>query len=634
MQPATQPARILRFGIFEVDLRAGELRKSGLKVRLQEQPFQLLAALLEQPGEVVTREELRSRLWPPGTYVDFDHSLNTAVKRLREALGDSADNPRFVETLTGRGYRFLAPVEEVVSPAAGPASLTVPPGPEPAAGAPRWWMVGGAVAVLLAVLAAIVVLNLGGWKERLSGASARRIQSVAVLPLENLTGDPAQEYFADGMTDALITELAQIQALRVVSRTSVMQYKGRKPPLKQIARELNVDAVVEGTVRRSGDQVWITAQLIDAATDRHLWAKPYQRALHDVPALQNELARDIVREIGIRLRPQEQARLASSARPVHPEAYEMYLQGRFHYNKRSLAGYQKAIQYFQQASEKDPAYAPAYSGLSDSYRMFGFLGPSAPREVMPKAEGAAIKALELDDRLAEAHAALAAVRYRYSWDWSGSEKEFRRALELNPNYAEGRRQYSVFLRTVGRPEEAIAEARRARELDPLSVVMNHALAQSLHAARRYDEALAQYRKMLEMDPNFVQAHFDLGRLYEETGDFSKGIPEYETAIRLSGPIPLYRANLGHAYAVSGKRGEARRILAELKTLSKRQYVSPVHMALVSIGLGEKEQALEWLEKAYEARSFELIQVKTSPAFYGLRSHPRFIDLFRRVGLPP
>jgi TolB-like protein/DNA-binding winged helix-turn-helix (wHTH) protein/Tfp pilus assembly protein PilF len=645
MPEPTGPLQAVRFGVFEADLRSGELRKHGLRIKLQEQPFQILAMLLERPGEVVTREELRLKLWPGDTFVDFDHGLNNAINRLREALNDSADAPRFIETLPRRGYRFIAPVDNGTTERTQPSpsissaersELSGVTAPEKAAAditplaVPRYrqrkfWLAAAAFAIAVALL---VGLKLGRLQRLFGTNASARIQSIAVLPLENLTGDPAQEYFADGMTDTLITDLAQISGLRVISRTSVMRYKGAKKPLPQIARELNVDAVVEGAVSRSGGRIRITAQLIQAPTDQHLWARAYERDLGDILLLQSEVSRAIANQIQIKLTPLEQARLAR-ARPVNPEAYEAYLQGRYFWNKFTQEGFVKAIQYFQQAIEKDPNYALAYSGLSDSYRFLG-LGSSPPRDSMSKAAAAALKALEIDDTLAEAHASLAVVRYRRDWDWTGSETEFMRALELSPNYAEGHREYGVYLRMSGRFDEGLAEAKRAKEMDPLSLLMNTDVGAQFYAARQYDQAIEQLRKTLEMDPNFAMTHWWLGLAYEGKGDVPRALAALEKTVSLSGRNPLYLAFLGNAYAVSGQKSQAEKILAELRERSRRVYIQPYDMALIYAGLGNKEQALVWLEKAYEERSFSVITIGTWKQFDGLRADPRFRELVRRI----
>jgi len=453
-----------------------------------------------------------------------------------------------------------------------------------------------------------------------------------VLPLANLSGDPEQDYFSDGMTDALIAELGQIGSLRVISRTSVMQYKGAKRPLPQIAKELNVDAVIEGSVLRSGDRVRITAQLIGAVPERHLWARNYERDLRDVLSLQGEIARTIADEIKANVMPDVQARLAR-ARPVNPEAYQAYLTGRYHWNLRTEDGLKKSLGYFQQAIEKDPAYALAYAGLADSYVILAD-GVMAPREAYPRGKAAAFKALEIDETLAEAHAPLGAAREAYDWDWVGAEKEYKRAIELNPGYATAHQWYAMYLSEMGRHDEAVAEIRRAQELDPLSLIINATGGYVFFFARRYDEAIAQCRRTLELNPGFYSGHSFLGWAYEQEKLYAQAISEYQKAIALEPGNPALAAELARACAAAGKRTEALKGISQLKELSKQRYVSPYLMAQIHAALGDIDQACAWLEKAYEERSGELCMLKVDPRNDPLRSEPRFQDLLRRMNFPP
>jgi TolB-like protein/DNA-binding winged helix-turn-helix (wHTH) protein/Tfp pilus assembly protein PilF len=629
MEPATRQP--VRFGVFEIDTRSGELRKEGLKIRLPGQSFQILELLVERRGELVTREELRQRVWRTETFVDFDAGLNNAIKKLRDALGDSADTPRFIETLPRRGYRFLAPLETPGVPLPDMAtadSLEVSRRRVRA----RW---GWSSAVALAVLVTVVLLlSVSGWRERLFrslglAAAPTQIRSLVVLPFENLTGDAEQDYFVDGMTEALTTNLAQIQALRVISRTSAMQYKRTKKKLSEIARELNVDAVVEGAVVRSGDRVRVDATLIDVRTDRHRWAQSYERAVPDVLALQADVAGAIANAVHVEVRPEERLRL-TRIRSVDPDAYDEYLKGRFYWSNRSPEAMLKAVEHFSTAIERDPTYAPAYSGLSDTYRMFDLLGLAPPRESMPKAEAAARRALALDDTLAEAHASLAGVLYRYHWEWERAGKEFQRSLDLDPNSAEGHRAYAMYLVTLRRHEEALVAARRARELSPVSAVIRAELATTLWRLGEYDDAIEQLRKTLEINPNFSRAYVELGIISTRKGDLSRAIVAFERAVSLSSR----RAHLewlGYGYGVAGREREALQILAELETVSKARYVSPHRFAIVHLGLGEKDEALGWLDKAYDERAFEVLSF-AGPVFELLHDHPRFQDLLRRTGL--
>ncbi|HEY8151980.1 MAG TPA: tetratricopeptide repeat protein, partial [Vicinamibacteria bacterium] len=471
-----------------------------------------------------------------------------------------------------------------------------------------------------------VALALSGTRDRWRGGSApAKIGSLAVLPFENLTGDDGQDYFVDGMTDALITNLAQVRSLRVISRTSVMPYKRANKSLPRIAEELGVDAVVEGTVARSGDRVRVTAQLIHAATDRHLWARTYERERRDVLALQGELAAAIAQAVEVKVQPAGR-RLAARG-TVDPEAYDAYLKGRFFWNKRSLS---KAVEYFQQAIERDPTYAPAHSGLSDAYRLFDLSGLAPPRECMPKAEAAARKALALDDTLAEAHVSLAGVLYRYHWEWEAAEREFRLGLELEPSDAEGHRAYAIYLLVVRRHDEALAEARRARELSPLSLVINVELATALVRAGRHDEAIERLQKTLEIGPKFGRAYLTLAEAYLAQGDRPRAVAAFEKAASHSGAPPDHW--LGYAYGLTGRRREALEVLARMEKLSGERYVSPQSFAVVHLGLGNKDEAMAWLEKTYQERAFEFLGF-SGPAFDRLSDDPRFQDLRRRMRLP-
>ena len=631
----------LRFGVFELDLRAGELRKHGLRVRLQEQPFQVLAVLLEHPGDVVTREELQKKLWPADTFVDFDHGLNKAVNKIREALGDSAESPRFVETVARRGYRFLAEVKVAdAAPVRSPELATQRPS---AAEARNRRPLGGELAVLKHPLPSLVwkisvfvllavVAFLATWKLHSWNRPSPVIRSLAVLPLESLSSDASQDYFADGMTDELIADLGQISALRVISRTSVMGYKHARKPLPQIARELNVDAVVEGTVLRSGDQVRITAQLIDASSDKHLWSQSYEGELRDTLALQSKVARAIADQIRIELNPQEQAAL-KSVKVVNPEAYESYLKGRFFWNKRTAEGLKVALAYFNQAIEEDPKYAQAYSGLADTYALLGDwqYAVMTPKEALPKAKAAAIKALELDSALGEAHNSLAFCLDAFDWDLDSAGKEFRRAIELNPGYATAHHWYAWHLSLLGRYDEAIVEMRKAENLDPLSLIINADLAELLVIAHSYDESILQSRKTIEMDPNFALAHNQLAQAYLQKHMPEEAVPELQKAVQLSGGSPTCVGSLARAYAASGKRGEAVKLLKDLKKRSSPSYSDASEIAAIYASLGDSDQAMDWLERAYEERFNPAVLLR--PGYDPLRSDPRFQDLLRRVGLP-
>jgi TolB-like protein/DNA-binding winged helix-turn-helix (wHTH) protein/Flp pilus assembly protein TadD len=640
MEEDPQPRGRLRFGVFELDLHAGELRKHGLRVRLQEQPFQVLAALLERPGEVVTREELQKKLWPADTFVDFDHGLNKTINKIREALGDSSESPRFVETVARRGYRFLAEVKVAeAAPVRGQESATQPlPGaeirerPDPA-GKPATlnpvlpslaWKISGFV-VLLA-MASLASWKLYSWKH-----PSPVIRSLAVLPLESLSSDASQDYFADGMTDELISDLGQISALRVISRTSVMAYKRARKPLPQIARELDVDAVVEGTVLRSGDQVRITAQLIEASSDKHLWSHSYEGQLRDTLALQNQVAQAIADQIRINLNSQERAAL-KNVRVANPQAYESYLKGRYFWNKRTADGLKVALAYFNQAIDEDQKYAPSYSGLADTYALLGDwqYAVMTPKEALPKAKAAAIKALELDPALGEAHNSLAFCLDGFDWDFLSAGKEFRRAIELNPGYATAHHWYAWHLSLSGQYAEAIAEMRKAENMDPLSLIIKTDLAELLLLSHSYDESIRQSRKTIEMDPNFPLAHNQLGQAYLQKRMLDDAISELQKAVQLSAGSPTCLANLARAYAASGKKSEAVKLLSDLKKRSDPGYSHASEIAVIYAALGDKNQAMAWLEKGYEERFNPGVLLR--PGFDPLRSDPSFQELMHRIGL--
>ena len=610
-----------------------------MKVRLQEQPFQVLAMLLERPGETVTREELRNRLWTAETFVDFDHGVNKAVNRIRDALGDSATSPRFVETVARRGYRFIADVavaEEarIVGSEIATRDLvqredqSVAPGPAPpSAGHVRPWSPWTITGVALA-LASIVVV---AWALQSRAARPAPIRSLAVLPLENLSGDASQEYFADGMTDELIATLGQISALRVISRTSVMPYKRARKPLPQIARELNVDAIVEGTVLRSGGQVRITAQLIDAQDDKHLWSETYGGDLRDTLTLQNRVARAIAEQIRINVSPLEQATLKHD-KSVDPQAYEAYLKGRFFWNKRTGDDLQKAAAYFRQAIERDASYAQAYSGLADTYSLLGDwqYGVLAPREALPKAKAAATRALQLDSTLGEAHTSLAFCLEGFDWDLKSADREFRRGIELNPGYATAHHWYAWHLSLLGRNTDAIAEMKRAQQLDPLSLIINADLAELLLIAHLTDESIQQSRKTIEMDVNFPLAHNQLGVAYLQSHRNDEAISELQKAVQLSAGNPTCTANLARVFAVSGRRNEAVQLLSDLKTRSSASSSNASEIAVVYAALGDNDQAMTWLGKSYDERFNPGVLLR--PGFDPLRADSRFHDLERRVGL--
>lgn len=632
---------VVRFGAFEVSLASNEIRKAGLKIRVQQQPMKLLDILLERPGEVVSREELRSRIWADENFGDFDQAVNIAIAKLRNALGDSAESPRYIETLPKRGYRFIAEVSVVDAgtgakapePAAGDMTGTEPglqhQGVALTVAHKRWlWLTRRAMVVLVVVLS-LTILSV--WLIRSWDRPSGGIRSIAVLPLDNLSGDASQDYFTDGMTDELITDLAKIKALRVISRTSVMRYKGTHTPLPEIVRKLNVDAVVEGSVLRSGEQVRITAQLIQASSDKHLWAESYEGNLRDTLAVQNKVAQAIAEQVRIEVTPQERAAL-KSVKTIDLDAYEDYLKGRYFWNKRTADGLKKAVDYFNQAIARDPNYAAAYSGLADTYALLGDwqYAVMPTKEAVPRAKAAALKALELDDTLGEAHNSLAFCLDGYDWNFDAADREFRRAIELNPGYAPAHHWYSWHLVLLGRNNEAIAEMKKAESLDPLSLIINADLAELLLIVHFPDESIQQSRKTIDLDPGFPAAHNQLAQAYLAQHMFGEAIAELQKAIRLSGDSPIFTANLARAYVATNRRAEAAEFLNDLKRSSVPNYPLAAEIAMVYTALGDKNQAMIWLEKGFEERFNPGVLLR--PCFDPLRSDPRFRDLVRRIGL--
>ena len=628
---------VVKFGVFEVDLKAGEVRKAGVRQKLAGQPFQVLQLLLEHPQEIVTREELRERLWPGNTFVDYELALRKAINRLREVLGDSAENPHFIETIPRRGYRFLAALNPPLpgSPVSSPATtneqlLAAQTSPT----RPVLWQriaIGAAVVVALAAVA-WAVGAIGRYRVR-AGSSHASIRSIAVLPLVNLSNSPEQEYFADGMTDELITTLAKISELRVTSRTSVVRYRSQQKPIAQIAKELGVDAIIEGTVLRSGNRVRITTQLIDAATDRHLWAETYERNLGDILSVQAEVGRDVAEEVEVKLTARERASL-TTARIVNPEAYELYLKGRYFWNRRTEEGARKSIDYFRHAIAVDPHYALAHAGLADSYLVLAGYRLVSPNEALPLAKAAALKAVELDDSLAEAHTPLAVFRVEYDVDLPGAEKEFKRAIELNPSYATARQWYGEeVLAATGRFAEALVELRRAEQLDPLSLAINTVHGYVLYLARDNDGAIAQLRKTLDLDENFPVAHMFLGRVFAQKRMYANAITEFQEAYALSGGEPFYQAWLAYGYAVSGQPRQAEKVLKEMQHLARSKYLPPYDMAAIWTALGQRDHALELLKKARDDHAAYFPAINVEPVFDNLHSDPRFQGLVLRIGLP-
>ena len=569
------------FGAFEADLHAGELRKHGLRVRLQDQPFKVLAQLLEHPGEVVTREELRQMLWSADTFVDFDNSLSAAINKIREALEDSADNPRFVETLARRGYRFIAPV---------------------------------------------------------IGAETRTrktVKSLAILPFENASADPSAEYLSDGITEAVINTLSKLPQLHVMARSTVFRYRGSAADPLSVGRHLNVSTVLTGRVVLRSDTLSIHVELVDVTNGWQLWGEQYNRKLADIFTVQEEIATAISDRLRLKLTGEEKKRLTKRYTD-NAEAYQLYLKGRYFWNKRTEEGIKKGIEYFNQAIQSDPRYAQAYTGLADSYNILGLFGfgGALPREAMPKAREAAGKALGIDESLAEAHASLGTVAFYYNWNWREAERAFIRSLELNPGYAIAHQWYGEYLAAMGRLEEAIAELKHAKELDPLSFIINAVLAWIFFFARQYKLAVDQSQRTLELDRSFWVALYMLGVSYEQMGDFPNALAWLERGSIASRRNGMMLGALGHAYGTAGRRDKAQEVLTKLEALKQGRYISPLNPALVHASLGANDIALAELEKAFEDRFWYLAFCRVDPRFDPLRSDPRFQDLLRRIGLAP
>jgi TolB-like protein/DNA-binding winged helix-turn-helix (wHTH) protein/Flp pilus assembly protein TadD len=621
MEAPSPPTDIVHFGIFQLDLKARELHKAGVKVKLQEQPFRVLELLVNRAGKVVTREELQQKVWPTDAYVAFDQGLNNAIKKVRDALGDSADSPRFIETLARHGYRFIAPVGAPMERPSKP--LQVP------FGLHRRWkfaLFGLACASLLAAFAYWAWHGSTG----LAGSTPEKV-ILAVLPFDNLSRDPDQEFFSDGLTEEMIAQLGKLnpERLTVISSGSVAKYKGSRLAANQIGRELQADYLVQGSVRRAADRVRITVQLIQARDQTDLWAESYDRELKDILTLQDSVARIIAKQIHITLTPGQQTRLQSGN--LDPEAYEAYLKGRYYWNKRTGDGLQKALIYFQQAINKDPTYGAAYSGLADCNSGLAWHGFKSPAEALSKANTAALKAIEFDPQSAEAHASLGLV-LTHRWDWAGAEAEFKQALRLDPRYANAHHWYGDYLSIMGRHDEALLEARRALELDPLNLMISTWVGRRYYLARQYELAIQQGRSTEELDANFAAAHLLLGENYVQVGRHDQGLAELQTAASLSGNSPLYLAQVAVAYASARKKPEALQIVAQLQAISSTRYVSPYGVAQIYAALNDSEQTFKWLQTAYDDRAVWMSYLAVDPVFDSLRSDQRFQDLLRRVHL--
>jgi TolB-like protein/DNA-binding winged helix-turn-helix (wHTH) protein/tetratricopeptide (TPR) repeat protein len=664
-KPTNTAAQIWRFGVFEFDAYSMELRRAGIPIKIRDQPCRILVCLLEHAGQMVTREELRQLLWPSDTFVDFGHSLNTAVMTLREALGDKADKPIYIETLPKKGYRFVAPVslgrtaikpeDEVTSaPHDASAEPTRPPAKSAALSAASTnqdltsgkgdlrklpnapsqrlsvWLTALRAPAVPVLLIVVLVLGVLGWRNRfLVRAAQPQIKSLAVLPLENLSGDPSQEYFAEGMTDELITELARIPALRVVSRTSVMQVQGKgvRKPLQQIADELKVDALVEGSVVRSGDKVRITAQLIDARNDKHLWAQSFESQTSDVLSLQDSVAREISSQTKTALTPP--ARGDRNTMPIDPAAYDAYLRGRYFLSKRDAV---KGTAYFQQAISVDPSYASAYAGLADAFETQSIFGSIKTQDGMPKALAAAKRAIELDPENGEAYAALGAIETDYEWNWTAAERDLTRAIALSPSYSTAELRYAILLDATNRPEEAVTHMRRALELDPLSFFMNRHLGTTLYIARHYDEALYYLRRAGEMEPNLPDVVDPwISAIYEKEGRQDDAVTHDLVAMGEDHPqIEVER--LRSVYQHAGWKAYWQAHIDMWSPDPERYPWVPCALGWSYLRLGDHDHAFSWFNRAVDQRCYCIIWLKVDPLMDDVRTDRRYHDLLRRLNL--
>lgn len=647
----------------ELDHAKYELRRAGRRVKLEKQPFEILLLLLERPGELFTREEIRNRLWSKELFLDAEQGINNGIRKIRVALGDDIENPRYIETVVGRGYRFKAQIRDLAQPniniggnrlqvanelddavlestARHPTSSKV----QPRLASPRsWWAsirrrITVGIAFLVCTIAAFLMISSNARQHLGPRSPGQPIQSLAVLPLANFSGDPSQEYFVDGMTDELITNLAQVNSLRVVSRTSIMRYKNSNKPLRQIANDLQADAVVEGSVTRSGDQVRITAQLIDARDDRHLWARSYQREASNILQLQGEVSGDIAQQISSSLSGARVQLLTSTARTPNSAAYRDYLKGRYSSQRLTNEDLVKGIGYFEQSIQEDPNYAPAYTDLSIAYTALGsWFGWLPPAKAYPKAKAAALRALSLDPNQAEAHSVLGWLDGEWEWNWAGADQELRLGVKLNPNSSFAHSRYAIYLVTTGQSAYAVSETEKALQLDPLSPLQRSTAAYVFICLKQYDRAIKEARRAIEADSTFADAHVNLATALGAKSLYQEAFAEWLRYLNLSGD-----GDLAQQLMVASKKPSALSqpggnigpiTLRYFQKKSRTRYVTPLFIAGTYLTLGDKDRAIEWLEKAYKERSPVLFTIKVDPNWDPLRSDTRFQNLLRRMDLP-
>ncbi len=608
----------------ELDLARYELHRAGRVERLEKLPMELLILFAQRRGQLVTRAEIVERLWGKEVFVDADAAINTAVRKVRRALGDDPDTPQFLETVVGKGYRFVGPITVI------PGAEARPPAPDGALASQRLpgrWALGTVALVLLIVA---LLAGLG----RFGSRGGQAMESVAVLPFENTGGDPEAEYLSDGLSESLINRLSRLPHLKVIARASVFRYKGKHPDLAGVARELGVRAVVSGRVSQRGDGFSVSVALMDARDNKQLWGATYNRRSSELVVAHEELAAEVAEKLRLELTPSERTLLAKRD-TADPEAYRLYLRGRYLSNERTEPALRKAIEYFQEAIARDPRYALAYSGLADVHCTMAtsYNKRVAPREAYARARAAALRAVEIDAELSEAHTSLGQILVQFDWDWAGAEREFRRALELNPSNGVALHWRSHCYLALGRFDESARDSLRALDTDPVSVMLNIHLGEHHHLARQYDLAIEQYRRALELSPNHPNARPLLALVYEAKGMYAQAIAELEAAEPFWAGTSRVRGPLGRVYGLAGRRAEALKVLQELiRERAGPKYIAADDIAAVYIGLGESDRAFAWLQRACEERATALVNLKVEPAFDGLRGDRRFAELLRCVGL--
>ena len=656
--------QIYEFGDFRLETAEQLLLRRGQPISLTPKAFDTLLVLVQSSGHLVEKDELMKRVWADAFVEEANLARN--VWALRKTLEDDNGEHRYIETVPKRGYRFIAPVREVASadtgvliqrrvrarivseeeetseepqvrtkPTIPPGSVVETRGPMTALSlsTPRNRKRRNATLGLLAIAILIVAVSIPTVliRNARSGSTSKTIESVAVLPFNNLSNDPELDYLSEGITENLINRLSQVSRLKIIAHNSVFRYKGRQVDPQKVGGELGVQAILIGRLEARGGELSISGELVDARDGTHLWGDHYERKLSDLQSLQGELAQDMASALRLQLSGEEKTRFGQGY-TRNAEAYQLYIKGRYFWNKRTTEGMKKGLESFEQAIRLDPDYAAAYVGLADCYGVLSQVGDFSPNDVMPKAKAAALDALRIDETLAEAHASLAMIDELYDWNWKSADTEFKRAIELNPNYATAHHWYAMYLSAMGRNDEALAEIRRAEALDPVSLITNTNEGWILFCARQYDQAINKLQATIEMDPNFANAHYKLALVYEIKGMYKEAVEEHLKSKALSGDISENVEKLKAAYATSGSKGYYREELRQLKDTSTRGYVLPKYFVLTELQLGNTEETLKWLEAAYKERTEPLAYLRVDPRFDSLRSDARFEDLLRRVNL--